>query len=113
MSGGSFNYISDFGTLANIVDGKDDVQGIAAALRERGHAAAAAETDALIAELDVIEAYVLARAERLRGVWKAAEWTVSGDWSEQDLAREAAALDSAPAFSATPRIDASNGRITQ
>ncbi|HEX9227491.1 MAG TPA: hypothetical protein VF885_12685 [Arthrobacter sp.] len=113
MSGGSFNYISDFGTLADILDGKDDAQGIAAALQERGHAAAAAETEAILAELDVFEAYILARAERLRGVWKAAEWTVSGDWSEQDLTGEAAALDSAPAFSATPRIDASTGRITQ
>lgn len=113
MSGGSFNYACDFGRLKDLLDGRDDIDGIAAALRERGHEAAADETEALLAELAVIEDYLLARAERLRVAWKATEWVVSGDWHEGALVVDAGSLESAPPFTDTVRIDTATGRIVK
>jgi hypothetical protein len=112
MSGGAFGYVSETPTLSGLLVGRGEVQGIADALSERGHATAAAETEALLTELAVIEVYVLARAERLRDVWKATEWVVSGDWNEDDLTEDVDSLASAPPFTATVRIDATTGRIT-
>lgn len=113
MSGGSFNYACDFDRLKDLVRSKDDIDGIADALRERGHEAAAAETEALLAEMAVIEDYLLARAERLRNVWKATEWVVSNDLSEAELTVDAASLESAPPFTDTVRIDTVTGRIVK
>lgn len=111
MSGGSFNYACDFDRLKDILENKAEIDRIADALRDRGHEAAAVETEDLLAELADIEDYILARAERLRGVWKATEWVVSGDWSEGDLAADVGILESAPPFTGTVRIDTTTGRI--
>jgi hypothetical protein len=113
VSGGSFNYACDFNRLKDLLENKDEIDGIADALRERGHEAAAVETEALLSELADIEDYILARAERLRGVWKAAEWVVSGDWSEGDLTADVGGLESAPPFTETVRIDTATGRIVK
>lgn len=111
MSGGAFGYPCEFGTLKDLWVQKSGIEGIADALKERGHDAAAAETEALLSELAAFEDYILARAERLRGLWKTTEWVVSGDWSEDDLAADVASLESAPPFTDTLRIDTATGRL--
>lgn len=111
MSGGAFGYACEVGTLKDLWVDKSGIEGIADALRERGHDEAAAETEALLSELAVFEDYILARAERLRDVWKATEWVVSGDWSDGDLAADVGVLESAPPFAGTLRIDTATGRI--
>ncbi|GAA4035057.1 hypothetical protein GCM10023063_19260 [Arthrobacter methylotrophus] len=58
MSGGSFNYACEFGTLKDLWVEKSGIEGIADALRERGHDAAAVETEALLSELAVFEDYI-------------------------------------------------------
>lgn len=113
MSGGSFDYLSETQSLAALLAERDNITGTAEALRERGHTLAADETEALLIELDTIEAYVLRRVDRLRDVWKAVEFTVSGDWSEADVAMEAALLEDAPVFTDTVRIDTTTGRIVK
>lgn len=113
MSGGSFDYLCEVTGLKDLLENKDGITGTAAALRDRGHEAAAAETEALLGELAAIEGYVLARVERLRHVWKAAEWVVSGDWSDGDLAEDVRSLDTAPPFMDTVRIDTATGRIVK
>lgn len=111
MSGGAFGYPCEFVTLKDLWVDKSGIEGIADALKERGHSAAAAETEALLSELAVFEDYILGRAERLRGVWKTTEWVVSGDWSEEDLAADVGSLEAAPPFTNTLRIDTSTGRV--
>ena len=113
MSGGSFDYLCEVTSLKELLENKDGITGTAAALRERGHKAAATETEALLPELAAIEDYVLARVERLRGVWKAAEWVASGDWSDDDLAEDVCSLEAAPPFMDTLRIDTATGRIVK
>lgn len=113
MSGGAFGYPCEFGTLKDLWVDKSGIEGIADALKERGHDAAAAETEALLSELAAFEDYILARAERLRSVWKTTEWVVSGDWSEEDLAANVGVLESEPPFTATVRIDTATGRIVK
>jgi hypothetical protein len=113
VSGGSFNYACEFGNLKDLWVEKSGIEGIADALRDRGHESAAAETEALLAELAVFEDYLLARAERLRNVWKAAEWVVSGDWSDGDLVADVGVFESAPPFADTVRIDTATGRIVK
>ncbi|QOD05692.1 hypothetical protein [Pseudarthrobacter sp. BIM B-2242] len=113
MSGGSFDYLCEVASLKELLENKDGITGTAAVLRDRGHEAAAAETEAILSELAAMEAYVLARVERLRDVWKAAEWVVSGDWSEDDLAEDVRTLDAAPPFMDTLRIDTATGRIVK
>ena len=113
MSGGSFNYACDFDRLKDLLGNKQDIGGIADALRSRGHEAAAEETEDLLAELSVVEDYFLARAERLRQVWKAAEWAASGDWSDDDVALEVSRLAAEPPFTGHVRIDTGSGRIVE
>jgi hypothetical protein len=74
-------------------------------MRDAGHDRAAEATKSILADLKAFEESILAKAETLRGIWKAVEWTASGDWGPESIAEEAAALE-ARAFS-----DTSSGRV--
>ena len=86
MSGGSYNYMS-----IDAVDGskplgefRDELAEMARSLAAQGYADEALKT--LLALQHIEQADTIAR--ELKGIWKAVEWTESGDWGPERI-REA------------------------
>lgn len=113
MSGGSFDYLYARESLPELLERTDSINSMSQTLRNAGQEQAASDTEALLAELAIFEEYILARADRLRGIWKAVEWTHSCDWGPESIAEEAETLASAPPFTGTVRIDTATGRIVK
>lgn len=86
MSGGSFDYLCMSFDLVTLLDRQEQLESMAAQLREWGYDGAADETDAVRTEVQLLKTSVLDRVEWLRAVWKAVEWTVSCDWGPDSVA---------------------------
>lgn len=93
MSGGSFDYLYSQYSLTELLDRTDSIDTMGQTLRNAGYDAAAAATESILADIKAFEESILARVENLRGVWKAVEWTHSGDWGPESIAEEAAAFN--------------------
>lgn len=94
MSGGSFDYLCMALDLDALLVRQEQLESMAAKLREWGYDGAADETDAVRTEVQLLKTSVLDRAERLRAVWKAVEWTVSCDWGPDSVAEAVQELQS-------------------
>ncbi|RKR29814.1 hypothetical protein [Arthrobacter oryzae] len=92
MSGGSFDYLCSQYALTDLLDRTDSIDTMGQALRNAGHDEAAAATESVLADIKTFEESILARVQALRGVWKAVEWTHSGDWGPESIAEEASAF---------------------
>lgn len=84
MSGGSFNYLCDR-EAKELTDRTLDLQEMADCLQAQGHQREADETRRMIGRINKFHDEIEARAKDLRGVWKAAEWMVSGDAGREAL----------------------------
>lgn len=93
MSGGAFEYLCSQYSLAELLERTDSIDTMGQSLRNAGHERAAAATESILADIKAFEASILARVETLRGVWKAVEWTASGDWGPESITEEADAYN--------------------
>lgn len=93
MSGGSFNYLCSRHSLSELLERAGDIDTMGQTLRNAGHAEAAAATESILADIKAFEDSILARVENLRGVWKAVEWTGSGDWGPESITEEVDAFN--------------------
>lgn len=93
MSGGSFDYLCSQYSLTDLLERTDSIDTMGQTLRNAGHDEAAAATESVLADIKAFEETILARVETLRGVWKAVEWTHSGDWGPESITEEAAAFN--------------------
>lgn len=77
MSGGSYNYLF----VRELCTDTEDIERMAARLRELGHADAAEHTNQVVVSMN--------RARELQaqlaGVWQAVEWFDSCDWGPDDV----------------------------
>lgn len=85
MSGGSFNYLCDQDAadiLGNRV--RDDLLAMALTLQTRPDGAEVADATFAVLQ-DARESLLRLQPliDQLRDVWKAVEWTESGDWGEE------------------------------
>jgi hypothetical protein len=87
MSGGSYNYLCYCDGLSELLDGHmSDLRSMADDLAALGYAEdAAAETEELICMVNQASVRIETRIKRLRAIWKAREWWVSCDSSEDDF----------------------------
>lgn len=90
MSGGAFDYLFSRYSLIELLERTDAIDTMGQSLRDAGHDRAAEATEGIVADIKAFEESILARVEPLRGVWKAAEWTASGDWGPESITEEAA-----------------------
>lgn len=89
MSGGSFDYLSSRYSLIDLLERTDSIDTMGQSLRNAGHPGPAEATESILADIKSFEETILARVETLRGVWKAVEWTASGDWGPESITEEA------------------------
>lgn len=82
MSGGAFNYLC-YKDPSELFDRREDLENMVAHLASIGAIDAARETETILLMLDHFTARVVARLNRLSGVWKAAEWKCSGDSGQE------------------------------
>ncbi|MET4144286.1 hypothetical protein [Arthrobacter sp. UYCo732] len=94
MSGGAFDYLCMAYDLNGVFERQEQMAMMATTLRDWGHDGAAAETEALHADLERLDSSVMDRVERLRGVWKAVEWTTSFDWGPDSVTEAVQELES-------------------
>jgi len=86
MSGGSFNMLYNRLPEELIGDNYGDLQRMASRLTAyKRHARAAQETRELVNLIELLGERIETAQERLRGVWKAVEWHVSRDYSEEQV----------------------------
>lgn len=78
MSGGSFDYLC-FAEPYDIFNKRDALKRMAEDLASDGHIDAAKETETVGLILNQFEALMRARLDRLHDLWRAVEWTRSGD----------------------------------
>lgn len=89
MSGGAFDYLSSRYSLIELLERTDSIDTMGQSLRNAGHDPAAEATERILTDIKAFEESILARVETLRGVWKAVEWTASGDWGPESITEEA------------------------
>lgn len=90
MSGGSYNYLYAKEPDA-LFEMEEELQQMADRLAGLGYAAdAAAETTELLLMIRQAHVRIVARQERLAGVWRAVEWWDSRDTSEAPVKEELA-----------------------
>ena len=83
MSGGSFDYLCRSWDLEDLWPRRHQLPRMSRFLAENDMPDAAKETVALELELKALDARVQAHLDRLRDLWKWAEWWDSGDSSEE------------------------------
>lgn len=92
MSGGSFGYlyIRFFDELRAV---RDEVEGVVEefSARQLPDCAARVRTEEILANLN--RALELVDDDSLMEVWKAVEWTCSGDWGEESIFERALAYE--------------------
>ena len=92
MSGGSFNYLCHCDT-DDLKDRLEDMAEMRDMLEAKGLDKAAKETDDLINLVKELEGKANGFLSRLSSIWKAVEWTESGDWGEDSIKRAAKELE--------------------
>jgi len=86
MSGGSYNYLCHVYDADDLMRHHADLEVMAQRLERIGCAKdAAKETRNLIADLNAFEVRAEVAIQRLRGIWRAVEWTDSGDSTEDSI----------------------------
>lgn len=86
MSGGSYNYLFSKSPSLILETCQSELQEMADRLAGLGYAKDAAyETQALLLQLRQFENRIQASIDRLSTVWKAVEWTDSGDSGEESI----------------------------
>jgi len=91
MSGGSFNYLycKDGEDLLN---SEEDLERMALSLEHRGYPDIALDTKSILNDVQFIKEKINELTERknkLSEVWRAVEWTDSGDTTEKYIKKEA------------------------
>lgn len=89
MSGGSFEYLYT-AWVDEYLNRQRELEAMAQWLAEHGYEDAAKETYDLLHDVRAASVRWQSHLKRLEGVWKAVEWTVSGD-SRMDAVDEAIA----------------------
>lgn len=104
MSGGSYDYLYLAYEVKGLHGRTEDIERMAARLRELGSVKAASAT------LDIIRAKNALddQAAAMAGVWKAVEWYDSGDWGLEQAQESIAEYEAKTAVtaSATPPVTA-------
>jgi len=78
MSGGSYDYLC-YADATELFNKRQSISDMVTALAGLGHLDAARETESIKLILNQFEVQIDARLRRLQDVWKAVEWTESGD----------------------------------
>lgn len=78
MSGGSYDYLC-YADATELFNKRQSISDMVTALAGLGHLDAARETESIKLILNQFEVQIDAPLRRLQDVWKAVEWTESGD----------------------------------
>lgn len=102
MSGGSYDYLC-YADATELFNKRQSISDMVTALAGMGHLDAARETESIKLILNQFEVQIDARLQRLQDVWKAVEWTESGDTGPEAIDIAIAKYRGALALSATAR----------